>query len=62
MYLSTKIYDREANCLHRREASWVVRTESGLNKNVLDTNNIRLMERLNLYFNILYPKRRESAL
>ena len=40
--------------LHGREASWVVRTESGLNENVLDTNNIRLMESLNLYFNIFY--------
>ena len=26
--------------LHGREASRVVRTESGLNENVLDTNNI----------------------
>ena len=26
--------------LHGREASWVVRTERGLNENVLDTNNI----------------------
>ena len=26
--------------LHGRESSWVVRTESGLNENVLDTNNI----------------------
>ena len=40
MYISTKIYDSEANWLHGREASWVVRMESGLNENVLDTNNI----------------------
>ena len=42
MYISTKIYDKEANTtwLHGREASWVVRTESGLDENVLDTNNI----------------------
>ena len=26
--------------LHGREAAWVVRKESGLNENVLDTNNI----------------------
>ena len=35
MYISTKIYDREANL-----ASWVVRVECGLNENVLDTSNI----------------------
>ena len=35
--------------LHGREASWVVRMESGLNENVLDTKNI-------------YLERRESAL
>ena len=40
MYISTKIYDRKLTWLHGREASWVVRTESGLNENVLDTNNI----------------------
>ena len=32
MYISTKIYDREANWLHGREASWVVRMEGGLNE------------------------------
>ena len=34
MYISTKIYDKEANL-----ASWVVRMESGLDENVSDTNN-----------------------
>ena len=40
MYISTKIYDREANLAYVREASWAVRMESGLHENVLDTNNI----------------------
>ena len=51
--------------LQDREASWVVIWERRVDltkANVLDTSNIRLMERLNLYFNILYLKRRGSAL
>ena len=42
--------------LHGREASWVVIWERRVDltkTNVLETSNIRLMERLNLYFNIL---------
>ena len=31
---------RKRTWLHGREASWVIRTESGLDENVLDTNNI----------------------
>ena len=51
--------------LYGREASWVVIWERRVDltkTNVLETSNIRLMERLNLYFNILYLKRRGSAL
>ena len=51
--------------LHGREASWVVIWERRVDLteiNVLDTSNIRLMERRNLYFDILYLKRRGSAL
>ena len=41
MYISNKIYDRQANLASwYREASWLVRTESGLKENVLDINNI----------------------
>ena len=38
MYISTKI--GKLTWLHGRETSWVVRMESALNENVLDTNNI----------------------
>ena len=51
--------------LHGREASWAViwaRRVDLTKTNVLDTSNIRLMERLNVYFNILYLKRKGSAL
>ena len=40
MYISTKYMIGKVTWLHGREASWVVRMESGLNENVLDTKNI----------------------
>ena len=40
MYIRTRYMIKKLTWLHGREASWVVRTESGLNENVSDTNNI----------------------
>ena len=40
MYISTKYMIGKVTWLHGREASWVVRMESGLKENVLDTKNI----------------------
>ena len=40
MYLVPRYMIGKLTWLHGREASWVVRMESGLNENVLDTNNI----------------------